>query len=89
LHNEELHKLYSSPNIITQIKARRMRWEGHVARMGEERKVYRVLVRKPKPNGKRPLGKPMCRWEYGIRINLREIGWRSVQWIQLADERGC
>jgi hypothetical protein len=55
LHNEELHILYSSPDIIRQIKSRRMRWAGHVARMGEERKVYRVLV--GKPEGKRPLGK--------------------------------
>jgi hypothetical protein len=55
LHSEELHNLYSSPNIIRQIRSRRMRWAGHVARMGEERKVYRVLVGKPK--GKRPLGR--------------------------------
>jgi hypothetical protein len=56
LHNEELHNLYSSPNVITQIKSRRMRWAGHVARMGQERNVYRVLMRKPE--GKRPLGRP-------------------------------
>jgi hypothetical protein len=56
LHNEELHNLYSSPDIIRQIKSRRMRWAGHVARMGEERKVYKVLV--GKPEGKRPLGRP-------------------------------
>jgi hypothetical protein len=55
-HNEELHILYSSSNIIRQIKSRRMRWAGHVARMGEERKLYRVLVGEPK--GKRPLGRP-------------------------------
>jgi hypothetical protein len=55
LHNEELHNLYSSPNIIRKIKSRRMRCAGHVARMGEERKVYRVLARKPE--GKRPLGR--------------------------------
>jgi hypothetical protein len=72
-HNEELHILYSSPNIIRQIKSRIMRWAGHVARMGEERNVYRVLV--GKPEGKRPLGKPRRRWEDGIRMNLREIGW--------------
>jgi hypothetical protein len=64
LHNEELHKLCSSPNIIRQIKSRRMRWAGHVARMGEERIVYRVLV--GKPEGKRLLGRPRSRWEYGI-----------------------
>jgi hypothetical protein len=61
LHNEELHNLYSSPDIIRQVKSRRMRWAGHVTRMGEERKVYKVLV--GKPEGKRPLGKPRRRWE--------------------------
>jgi hypothetical protein len=65
LHNEELHNLYCSPNIIRQIKSRRMRWAGHVARMGEERKVYRVLV--GKPEGKRPLGRP--------RRDLGKNGW--------------
>jgi hypothetical protein len=72
LHNEELHILYSTPNIIRQIKSRRMRWAGHVARMGEERSVYRVLMEKPE--GKRPLGRPRRRWEVGIRMDLREIG---------------
>jgi hypothetical protein len=56
LHNEELHILYSSPSIIRQIKSRRMRWEGDVARKGEERNGYRVLM--GKPEGKRPLGRP-------------------------------
>jgi hypothetical protein len=72
LHNEELHNLYSTPNIIRQVKSRRMRWVGHVARMGEERKVYKVLV--GKPEGKRPLGRPRRRWEDEIRMDLREIG---------------
>jgi hypothetical protein len=72
LDSEELHNFYSSPNIIRQIKSRRMRWAGHVARMREERKVYTVLVRKPE--GKRPLGRPRRRWEDGIRMDLREIG---------------
>jgi hypothetical protein len=72
LHNEELHILYSSPNIIRQIKSRRMRWAGHVARIGEDRNVYRVLM--GKPQGKRPLGRPRRRWEEGIRMDLREIG---------------
>jgi hypothetical protein len=72
LHNEELHNLYSSPDIIGQIKSRRMRWAGQVARMGEERKVYRVLVRKPE--GKRPLGRPRRRSEDSIRMDLRAIG---------------
>jgi hypothetical protein len=85
LHSEELHILYSSPNIIRQIKARRMRWAGHVARMGEDRNVYRVWT--GKPEGKRPHGRPRRRWEDGIRMDLREIGWGSVDWIQLAQDR--
>jgi hypothetical protein len=76
LHNEELHNLYSSPDIIRQVKSRKMRWAGNVARMGEERKVYKVLVRKPE--GKRPLGRPRRRWEDGIRMDIREIGWGCV-----------
>jgi hypothetical protein len=85
LHNEELHNLYSSPDIIKQVKSRGMRWAGHVAGMGEERKVYRVLVRKTE--GKRPLGRPMRRWEDGIRMDLREIGLGDVDWIRLAQDR--
>jgi hypothetical protein len=73
LHNGELHKLYSSPDIIRQIKSRKMRWARRVARKREERKVYRVLVGKPKEN--RPLGRPRRRWEDGIKMDLREIGW--------------
>jgi hypothetical protein len=72
LHNEELHNLYSSLDIIRQIKSRRMWWAGHMARMGEERKVYKVLV--GKPEGKRPLGRPRRRWEDGIRMDLGKIG---------------
>jgi hypothetical protein len=68
----ELHNLYSSPDIIRQIKSRRMRWARHVARMGEARKVYRILV--GKPEGKGPLGRPRRRWEDGIRMDPREIG---------------
>jgi hypothetical protein len=70
LHNEELHVLYSSPNIIRQMKSRRMRWAGHVARMGEERKVYKVLL--GKPEGKRQLVRPRRRWKDEIRMDLRE-----------------
>jgi hypothetical protein len=81
LHSEELHNLYSSPDIIRQVKSRRMRWAGHVARMGEERKVYTVLV--GKPEGKRPLGRPRRRWEDGIRMDLREIGLGGGVWIGL------
>jgi hypothetical protein len=72
LHSEELHNLYSYPDIIRQVKSRRMRWVGHVARMREERKVYKVLV--GKPEAKRPLGRPRRRWEDGIRVDLREVG---------------
>jgi hypothetical protein len=81
LPNEELHILYSSPYIIRQIKSRRMRWAGHVERMGEERNVM------GKPQGKRPLGRPRRRWEDGIRMDLREIGLESVDWIQLAQDK--
>jgi hypothetical protein len=83
--NEELHILYSSPNIIRQIKSRRMRWVGHVVRMGEERNVYRVLM--GKTEGKRPFERPRRRWEDGIRMDLREICWGRVDWIQLAQDR--
>jgi hypothetical protein len=72
LHNEKLRNLYSSPDIIRQVKSRRMRWAGHVARVEEERKLYTVLV--GKPEGKRPLGIPRCRWEDGIRMDLRKTG---------------
>jgi hypothetical protein len=72
LHNDELYGLYSSPNIVRVIKSRRMRWTGHVARMGEGRGVYRVLV--GRPEGKRPLGRPRRRWEDNIKMDLREIG---------------
>jgi hypothetical protein len=72
LDNEELHNFYSSPDIIRQVKSRRMRWEGNVARTGEGRNVYRVLV--GKPEGKMPLGRPRRRWEDGIKMDFREIG---------------
>jgi hypothetical protein len=86
LHNEELHNLFSSPDIIKQVKSRRMRWAGHVARMGEERKVYNVLL--VKPERKRPLGRPWRRWEDGIRMDLREIGLGGgVDWIRLSQGR--
>jgi hypothetical protein len=84
LHNEELRNLYSSPDIIRQVKSRRMRWAGHVARMGEDRKMYKVLV--VKPEGKRPLGRPRRRWEDGIRMDLRKIGFGFVDWIPLAQD---
>jgi hypothetical protein len=80
-----LHDLYSSPSIIRIIKLRRMRWAGHVARMGEEkRNAYRLLV--GKPEGKRPLGRPRRRW-VDIRMDLGEVGWGDVDWIDLAKDR--
>jgi hypothetical protein len=85
LHNDELHSLYSSPNIIRVIKSRRLRWAGHVARMGEGRGVYRVLV--GRPEGKRPLAKPRRRWEDNIKMDLREIGIDGANWNQLAQYR--
>jgi hypothetical protein len=85
LHNEELHILYFSPNIIRQVTSRRMRWMGHFARVGEEINVYKVLVGKPK--GMRRLGRPRRRWEDGIKMGLGETGWGSVEWIQLAQDR--
>jgi hypothetical protein len=84
LHNDELHDLYSSPNIVRMIKSRRMRWAGHVAGMGEGRAVCRVLV--GRPEGKRPLGRSRCRWEDNINIDLREIKINLVNWIRLAQD---
>jgi len=74
LHNEELSDLYSLLNIVQVVKLRRMRWVGHVARMGQGRGVYRVLV--GKTEGKRPLGRPRCRWEDNIKLDLQEVGRR-------------
>jgi hypothetical protein len=72
LHNEELHDSYSSPSIIRVIKSSRMRWAGHVARMGEKRNVYRLLV--GKQEGWKPLGRPRRRWLDNIRMHLVEVG---------------
>jgi hypothetical protein len=85
LHNDELHNLYSSPNIVKVIKSRRMRWTGHVARMGEGRDVYRVLV--GRFEGKRPLGRPRHRWEDNVKMDLREIGMDGANWTRLAHDR--
>jgi len=85
LHNEELNDLYSSPNIVRVIKSRRLRWPWHVARVVEERGVYRVLV--AKPEGKRPLGRPKRRWVDNIRTDLQEVGCGYMDWIELAQDR--
>jgi hypothetical protein len=80
LHNEGLNDLYCSPNIVRVIKSRRMRWAGHVARMGEEWRVYRVLV--GKPEGKRHLGRPRRRWVDNIRTDLQGI-WTGLGWPRI------
>jgi hypothetical protein len=85
LHNEELNNLYSSPNVVWVKKSRRMRWAGHVERMGEGIGVYRVLV--GKPEGRRPLGRLRHRWENNIRMDLREVGCGGVDWMELAQDR--
>jgi len=85
LHNEELIDLYSSLNIVRVIKSRRMRWAGHVARKGEERGMYRVLV--GKPEGKRPLGRPRRRWVDNIRMDLHGVRCGYMDWIGLAQDR--
>jgi hypothetical protein len=85
LHNEELSDLYSLPNIVRVVKSRQMRWAGHVARMGVDRGVHRVLV--GKPEGKRTLGRPRRRWEDNIKIDLREVGGGRGNWMELAEDR--
>jgi hypothetical protein len=85
LHNDEFHRPHPSPNIVRVIKSRRMRWAGHVARMGEGRGVYMVLV--GRPEGKRPPGRPRRRWEDNIKMNLREMVIDRAHWIQLARDR--
>jgi hypothetical protein len=85
LHNEGIHNLYSSPSIIRIIKSRRMRWAGHVARMGEKRNAYRLLVGNPEE--KRPLGRPRRRWIDNIKMDLLEIGLNVVDWTGLAQDR--
>jgi hypothetical protein len=85
LHNEKLNDLYSPPNTVRVIKSRRMREAGHVARMWEWRGVYRILAGRPEE--RRPLGRPKRRWEYNIKMDLREVVWRGMDWIQLAQDR--
>ena len=85
LHNEELNDLYRSRNIVRVIKSRRMRWAGHVARMGDSRLVCRVLV--GKPEGKKPLRRPRRRWDYNIKMDLQEVGCGDMDLIELAQDR--
>jgi hypothetical protein len=85
LHNEEMNDLYTLPNIVRVVKSRRMRWAGHVARMGENSGVQRVLV--GKPEGKRPLGRPRRRWEDNIKMDLQEFGGSRGDWMELAQDR--
>jgi hypothetical protein len=85
LHNEELHDLYSSPSIVRIIKARRMTWAGHVARIREKRNAYRLFVEKPK--GRMPLGRPRHRWLDNIKMDLVDDEWGDVDWIGLAQDR--
>jgi hypothetical protein len=84
LHTEELHDLYSSPSIIRIIKSRRMRWLWHIARVGEKRNAYRLLV--GKIERKRPLGRPRLRWVDNIRMDFVEMGWGDGDWIGLAQD---
>jgi hypothetical protein len=89
LHNKELYALYSSPNIIRVMKSRRLRWAGHVARMGESRGAYRVLM--GKPEGRRPLGRPRCRWEDNVLMDLREVEWGALTgliWLRIGTGGG-
>jgi hypothetical protein len=76
LHNEELHNLYSPPSIIRVIKSRMIKWAGHVARMGEKRNIYRLLM--GKPEGKRPLGRLRRLWVNNIKMDLRVTGWGGM-----------
>jgi hypothetical protein len=85
LHNDELHSLYSSPNIVRVIKSSRMRWVGHIARMEEGKGVYRILVGRTEPN--RPLERPRRGREDNIKMDLREIGIDEANWIRLARDR--
>jgi len=85
IHYEELNNLYCPSNIVRLIKSRRMRWEGHVASIGEMRGIYRVLVWKLER--KRALGRPRRRWEDNIKMDLQEVGCEGMDWIELAQDR--
>jgi hypothetical protein len=85
MHNEEHHNFYASPNIVRVIKSRKIIWAGHVARMGEIRNIYKMLVGKPEMNT--PLVRPRSRWEDNFRRDLREMSWEGVDWIHLTQDR--
>jgi hypothetical protein len=85
LNKEELHNLYSSPNVIRMIKLRRMRWAGHVARMRETRNAYRILM--GKPEGKSPLERPRRMWVDNNKLDLKDVAWDDIYWIDLAEDR--
>jgi hypothetical protein len=85
LHNEELHNLYSLPSLNRTIRSRRMRCAGHVAQVGDKWNACRILV--GKPEGKKPLGRQRHRWVDNIKMDLREIGWGNMDWIDLAQDR--
>ena len=85
LHNEELTDLYTSHNVVLVMKLRRIKWAGHVARMGDRRDVYRILV--GKAEGKRPLGRPRRRWENNIKMDLQYVGCGGMDWIELVQDR--
>ena len=85
LHNEELNYLYSSHINVWVIKSRRMRWVGHVSHMGERRGIYRILV--GNPEAKRLLGRPRHRWEDNIKMDLQEVGYGGMDWIELVQDR--
>jgi hypothetical protein len=86
LHNEELSDLYSSPSIIWVIKSRKMKWAGHVTCKGYKRGACRVLL--GKPGGKRPLGRPLQRWENNFKMDHQELGWEGMDWIDLVHNMG-
>ena len=85
LHNEELNDLYSLPNIVRVVKSRKIGWAGHVARMGGEKRLYRVMV--GKPEGKRPVGRPRHRWEDNIKMELQAVrcggSWTVSSWLRI------
>jgi len=85
LHNEELNDLYCSHSIVRVIESRRIRWAGHVVRMVERRGVFRVFVGKPEVMS--PLGRPRCRWEDNIKMNIQDVGCGGMDWIELAQDK--